>query len=323
MHSPDDGNGHSHGKDHDHQHDHGHPHGHVHAPADFGRAFAIGTLLNGGFVAAEAAFGLWGHSLALLADAGHNLSDVLGLLIAWWASRLARRPPTRKYTYAFGSASILAALANAVLLLVVTGGIAWEAIDRLRAPEAVASGTVVIVAAIGVAINLGTALMFMAGRRGDLNVRAAFLHMMGDAAISAGVVVAGWVIGVTGWLWLDPAVSLAVSALIVAGTWGVLRHATEMAMQAVPAGIDPHEVQRCLAAVHGVREVHDLHVWAMSTTETALSAHLVFPDGHPGDDRLGEIVHELEHRFGIRHSTLQVELGNGASPCRLAPADIV
>jgi cobalt-zinc-cadmium efflux system protein len=320
---------HGHDHDHDHAHDHAHGHahghapGHVHAPADFGKAFFFGILLNSGFVVAEAVYGVLGNSLALLADAGHNLGDVLALGMAWGATVMSRRAPSLRYTYGLRGTSILAALTNAVLLLVVTGGIGWEAVVRLRDPGSVQGLTVIAVAAVGVFVNLGTALLFMSGRKGDLNVRAAFLHMAGDAAISLGVVIAGAVILFTGWTWLDPAVSLLVSGLVIWGTWDLLRHSLRLALQAVPAGIAPDAVLASLQAVEGVTEVHDLHIWAMSTTETALTAHLVCPGGYPGDAARQAICDMLKARFSIGHATLQVELGDTAHPCALAPADVV
>lgn len=290
----------------------------MHAPADFGTAFAIGVVLNGGFVIAEAVYGLRSDSLALLADAGHNLGDVLALLLAWGAAVLVRRAPTRRFTYGLRGTSILAALVNACVLMLVTGAIAWEALLRLQQPPAVAGMTVVVVAAIGVAINLGTALMFMRGREHDLNVRAAFLHMAGDAAISLGVVVAGLVILRTGWRWLDPVVSLAISVAVIVATWGVLRDSVRLALQAVPEDVDAAEVRRYLSAIAGVARVHDLHIWGMSTTENALTARLVFPQGYPGDAALRIVCAELRERHGISHATLQVEtVDSGESGCVL------
>ncbi|MHB1532940.1 cation diffusion facilitator family transporter [Acidithiobacillus sp.] len=310
-HNPHDHTGHSPG----HQHAHDHSHG----PANYGRAFAIGVMLNLSFVLAEAVFGVIGHSLALLADAGHNLSDVLGLLMAWGAGALGRRPPSARFTYGLRSASILSALANAVFLLVVTGGIAWEALQRLLHPTPVASGIVIGVAAFGVAINTGTALLFMTGRKGDLNIRGAFLHMAGDAAISLGVVLAGIGMLFTGWFWLDPAVSLLISAVIVIATWGLLRDSVNLALHAVPEGVETQAVRAYLAGLPDVVAVHDLHIWAMSTTETALTAHLVMPSGYPGDAFLSGICGELQTRFRIEHATLQVETGDPTYPCMLAP----
>jgi cobalt-zinc-cadmium efflux system protein len=306
--------------DHDHQHHYGA--GHVHAAASFGRAFAIGIGLNVTFVAVEFVFGVLANSVSLLADAGHNLSDVLGLVIAWIASVLVKRPPSSRYTYGLRSSSILAALFNAVFLLVAVGAIAWEGILRLFHPEPVASGTVMIVAAIGILINGGTAWLFASGRKGDLNVRGAFLHMIADAAVSAGVVVAGLVILYTGWVWLDPLTSLVIVGVIVWGTWGLLRDSLAMSVNAVPSTIDPKAVRRYLETCAGVSAVHDLHIWSMSTTESALTAHLVFPAGHPGDEFLLREASELRRRFGIGHTTLQIEISE-ESACHLAPGDVI
>jgi len=306
---------------HDH-HSHGHSHGHAHAPADYGRAFAIGIGLNLVYVAAEAGYGLAAGSLALLADAGHNLGDVLGLALSWGAALLARRGPSSRFTYGLRSSSILAALANALILLVVTGGIAWEAIRRLGHPMAVTGDTVAVVAAVGIAVNGFTALLFASGRAQDLNLRSAFMHMAADALVTAGVVVAGIAIAFTGYLWLDPAVSLVVSAVIIYGTWDLVRQALSLALDAVPEAVDPDAVRAHLLAVPGVTALHDLHIWGMSTTETALTCHLVMPQGHPGDDALAQIAHDLEHDFRIHHTTLQIELGDSAE-CALTPEHVV
>lgn len=319
---------HAHAHD-DHHEDHGsdrhdaHGHGHDHAPKDFGKAFLIGVLLNAGFVAAEVVYGLRSNSVALLADAGHNLSDVLGLLLAWGAAALVDFRPTKRYTYGLRSTSILAALANATLLLLVTGGIAWEAISRFRHPEQAEGHTVIVVAAIGVVVNLATALLFMAGRKGDLNIRAAFTHMAGDAAIALGVVVAGVIIVYTGWLWLDPAVSLVIALLVIVGTWGLLKDSANLALQAVPEGVDLSKVRHYLQSIDGVTEVHDLHVWGLSTTETALTAHLVMPAGYPGDATRQKICAELTEHYSINHATLQFELGDSGVPCALASDEVV
>ena len=301
---------------HDHAHGPGHHHAHAgpghhhhHAPSTFGLRFAIGALINVAFVGAEAVYGLLGHSTALLADAGHNLSDVLGLLAAWGASRLARRRPTARFTYGLGSSSVLAALANGALLLVVTGMIAAEAVTRLLSPQAPAGQMVMLIAALGIAVNGATAALFAGGARGDLNARGAYLHMLSDAGVSAGVLVAGGLILLTGWAWLDPMVSLVISALIVWGTWGLLREALNMALDGVPGGIDPMAVRAWLLGREGVVELHDLHIWSMSTTETALTCHLVTPRGHPGNAALTGICDGLRAEFGIGHATLQVELG--------------
>lgn len=302
---------------HHHHHDHGHDHhhGHHHAPATFGRAFAIGITLNTAFVVVEAIYGVIAGSMALVADAGHNLSDVLGLLIAWTASVLSARPPSARFTYGFKSSSILAALANAALLIAALGAITVETVRRLIEPAPIATGPVMVVAGIGIVINTATALMFMGGRHHDINVRGAFLHMAGDAAVSAGVVVAAFVIGLTQAWWIDPVVSLAIVALIGWGTWGLARDSLRMGLHAVPDSIDEGDVRAFLGGQAGVCAVHDLHIWPMSTTETALTAHLVIPGGHPGDAFLHEIAHRLDHDHGIGHATIQIETGRSAEAC--------
>ncbi len=317
------GHGYGHGG-HSHAHGHGqdHAHGHHHAPTDFGPRFALGALLNIAFVVAEAIYGLLGHSLALLADAGHNLGDVMGLLAAWTAASLAKRGPSARYTYGLGSSSMLAALFNAVALLVITGGVTWEAIRRLLSPEPVGGLIVMAVAAVGIAVNGATALMFVSGRKDDLNVKSAFQHMLADALVAAGVVVAGGVILLTGWRVIDPLVSLGVSAIIVWGTWGTLREALDMVLQGVPPGIDPDQVRDFLVGRPGVETLHDLHIWPTSTTDTALTAHLVMPGGHPGDAALAYLCQDLRHRFRIGHATFQVETG-GQVACALEPADTI
>jgi cobalt-zinc-cadmium efflux system protein len=277
--------------------------------------------LNVTFIIAEVVFGLRSHSLALLADAGHNLSDVLGLGLAWGALLLGQRPPTQRHTYGMRRASILAALANAILLLIAIGAIAWEAVQRLGRPEAVEGGVVMAVAALGVAINGATALLFLSGRKEDINVRGASLHMTADAAVSLGVVVAGFLIARTGWSWLDPAMSLAISAVIVWGTWGLLRDSLNLAMDAVPPGVPVPEVEAYLRALPGITAIHDLHIWAMSTTEVALTVHLIKPDAEIDDALLGRICRELHDRFGIEHTTIQLERGEGH--CGQAPAHVV
>ncbi len=310
---------HDHRHDHDHHHGHGHGHHHHHAPAPgHGRAFALAIGLNTVFVAIEFIYGFLAGSTALMADAGHNLSDVLGLVLAWGAALLAKRAPSARYTYGLRSSSILAALANALLLLLACGAIGLEAVQRIATPHPVEAVTVSVVAAIGVAVNGFSAWLFMAGSKGDLNIRGAYLHMAADAAISLGVVVSGLVIMGTGWTWLDPAVSLVIVLVIVWGTWSLLRESLQMAMAAVPDSIDAEEIQRFLAACPGVAEVHDLHIWAMSTTETALTAHLVMPGGYPGDGAIDAIVAELREKHGIHHCTLQVEEGTTAHNCALA-----
>jgi cobalt-zinc-cadmium efflux system protein len=304
-------------------HDHDDHHGHHHGPMDFGRAFAIATTLNIALVIAQVVFGVLANSVALIADAGHNLGDVLGLLLAWGAHGMARWQPTKRYTYGFRSASILAALFNGIILLVATGAIAWEALRRLGGMTDVAGVTVMVIAAVGIVVNGVSAWLLVAGRQGDLNVRGAFLHLLGDAAISLGVVAAGAVIVVTGWNWLDPMASLIIAVLIVWGTWGLLREAIMMSLDAVPQGVDGGSVESYLRGLPGVSEVHDLHIWAMSTTETAMTAHLVRPGAGPDDHLLHEICHELEHRFGISHATLQIEAGNTEHVCPLAPDHVV
>jgi cobalt-zinc-cadmium efflux system protein len=304
---------------HDHAHGHGHA-GHSHAPDDFGFAFAVGTALNSAFVVIELGFGYLANSLALISDALHNLSDVMALLLAWGAARLARRRPTETHTYGYRRASILAALFNAGFLLVAIGGIAVEAINRFWMPAPIEGWTVFLVAALGIAVNGSTALLFMRGRHGDLNIRGAYLHMAADAAVSLGVVVAAAVIIFTGWLWVDPLASLAVAVILLASSWGLARDSVNLALDAVPKGIELAQVQRYLVGLDGVQEVHDLHIWAMSTSETALTAHLVRPSGHD-DAFLHAVCEELSHRFRIHHATLQVEAN--ADACKLALADVV
>ena len=300
---------------HSHLHGHSHGHGgHHHGPRDFGRAFAIGIFLNLGFVVVEAIYGFLANSMALLADAGHNLSDVLGLAIAWGAATLAKRPPSRRFSYGLRGVTILAALANALILLGAVAFIVYHAVVRLIIPDLVEGDTVAIVAAIGILINGATAMMFARGRHGDLNIRGAYLHMLADALVSAGVVLAGFGIMMTGWLWLDPVASLIVAALIFIGTADMLRESGTMALAGVPSSIDPDAVEAHLGGLPGVARVHDLHIWSMSTTEFALTAHLVMPAGFPGDRFLAGCAHDIEHRFGITHSTLQIETGDD---CRL------
>ena len=268
----------------------------------------VGVGLNLGFVGVECVYGAISGSMALIADAGHNMGDVLGLLAAWGASRLATRRPSHRFTYGFRSSSMLAALFNAVLLLLITGGIAAESVRRLFEPGVVAGPVVMIVAAVGIAVNGATAALFAAGRKGDLNLRGAFLHMASDALVSAGVVVAGAVIWFTGWTLLDPLVSLVISGLIVLSTWSLLSEALKMMLHAVPEAIQPADVKAALLAMPGVQGLHDLHIWSMSTTETALTCHLVMPGGHPGDPFLCDAQNMLKDRYHIGHATLQVEL---------------
>ncbi|MGY3609550.1 MULTISPECIES: cation diffusion facilitator family transporter [unclassified Bradyrhizobium] len=306
---------------HHHDQSHAHDHaGHSHAPDDFGRAFAIGASLNTAFVIAELVFGYAANSLALISDAVHNLSDVFSLLLAWGAAWLAGRRPTERHTYGYRRASILAALFNAGLLLVAVGGIAVEAVNRLRAPAEVASWTVVWVAALGILVNGFTALLFMRGRHGDLNIRGAYLHMAADAGVSFGVVIAALLIMSTGWLWIDPAISLVIALVVLVSGWGLMRDSVNLALDAVPRGIELVEVREFLRTLDGVSEVHDLHIWAMSTNETALTAHLVRPGGHD-DAFLHHVCAQLSHRFKIHHATLQVEADGAA--CKLAPEELV
>jgi cobalt-zinc-cadmium efflux system protein len=311
---------HAHG--HAHGHGHGHGHHHHHVPADMGRAFAIGVTLNAAFVLVEAAAGFWAGSMALLADAGHNLSDVLALLMAWGAAVLAKRAPAGRRTYGLRKATILASLANAVFLLLAVGAIASESVHRLMMHSQVQAGVVMATAAIGVVLNTATALLFMRGDKHDLNVRGAFLHMASDAMISLAVVLGAGVIGLTHQEWVDPALSLVIAAVIVFGTWGLLRDSVNLALDAAPRGIDVAEVRAWLAGLPGVSEIHDLHIWAMSTTETALTAHLIRPANDDGDHFLHDACEGLAHRFNIGHATLQVETDPDHG-CRLAPAEVV
>lgn len=303
-------------------HNHGPAHTHSHAPASFGRAFALGTSLNILFVIAEVVFGFIGNSTALLADAGHNLSDVLGLVVAWVAATLSQRAPTTRFTYGLRSTSILAALFNAMFLLAAVGAIAWEAVPRIAHPEPVAGKTVIVVAIVGVIINGATAWLFASGRKDDLNIRGAFLHMAADAAVSAGVAIAGIFILTTGWSAIDPIVSLVICAIIMWSTWGLLRDSVRMSLAAVPPGVQPSEVRAYLEQRVGVARLHDLHIWPISTSETALTCHLVMPGGHPGDAFLIETARELRHRFSIGHSTIQIETSEETA-CILAPDDVV
>lgn len=311
------------GRHHDHHHHHNHEHAHNvdHGPAGFGIAFAIGTALNLALVIGQLGFGFAANSLALISDGVHNFSDVIGLVLAWGGSWLGTRRPTSSRTYGYRGASILAALGNAGLLLIVTGAIFVEAAQRLFSAQQVASNVVLAVAAAGIVVNTATALLFMRGRHGDLNIRGAFLHMAGDAAVSFGVVISALAIGWTGWQWLDPAVSILIAAVILWSSWALARQALDLALGAVPAAIDHAAVERYLAALPGVTEVHDLHIWAMSTTETALTAHLVRKETDGNDALLQEAAHELELRFGICHPTLQIETGSFA--CTLAPEHVV
>jgi len=293
-----------------------HGHNTDHAPKNFGRAFAIGIALNLAFIILEVIYGRLSNSLALVADAGHNLSDVLGLGLAWGATILGLRSPTSRRTYGFRRSSILAALINGAVLLIGVGAIAWEAISRLSDPEAVEETTVVWVATVGILINGGTALLFMSGRKGDLNIRGAFVHLASDAAIALGVVVTGIAIIYSGWVWLDPAVSLVIVGLITWGTWGLLRDSVNLVLDKVPEGIDIDNVKAYLATLPTCSDVHDLHIWGMSTTEAALTAHVVLNRSVCDDALLAATAKDLHDKFGIEHTTLQVEHGDPAYPCR-------
>ncbi len=302
---------------------HSHNHGHDHSSVNYNRAFIISVTLNTAFVIIEAIYGIVANSLALLADAGHNLSDVLGLLLAWGASILARRRPTARRTYGLRRSSILAALLNAILLLVASGAISWEAIRRFGEPNPVSGGTIIIVAAVGIFINTVSAFMFFSGRERDLNIKGAFLHLIADAVVSLGAVLAGIAIVTTDWLWFDPIVSLIIVVVIVINTLQLFQESFNLVTDAVPSGIEPLAVRTYLAGLIGVVSVHDLHIWAMSTTETALTAHLVMPNGHPGDAFLVQVNQELHDNFGIEHTTLQIEHGDPNYPCVKANEGVV
>jgi cobalt-zinc-cadmium efflux system protein len=301
-----------------HNHD-----GHHHAPKNFDHAFAIGVMLNMGFVAVEVAFGVRSNSLALLADAGHNFSDVLALLLAWGASVLARKQPTQRHTYGLRRSSILAALANAVVLLVAVGAIGWEALLRFGHPETVDSAVVMGVASVGIAVNGFTAWLFMSGKKNDVNVMGAYMHMAADAAVSFGVVMAAVLMQFTGWLWLDPVMSLSIAVVIGVGTWGLFRESLNLALDAVPAKIQPTHVEAYFLSLPGVVGLHDLHIWAMSTTDIALTVHLVKADSFLDDALLARINHDLRAQFDIHHTTVQFETGNPAHPCQQAPLEVV
>jgi cobalt-zinc-cadmium efflux system protein len=297
------------GHDHDHERGATHEHGHAHGIATQGinTRMAIAVALNLVFVAIEGGFGFLSNSVALIADAGHNLSDVLGLVCAWTAMYLGRRPPGARFTYGLGRSSVLAALANAVLLLLACGAIAWEAMGRLASPPAVAAGTVMGVAASGIVINGVSAWLLHAGSHGDLNRRSAFIHMLGDAAVSVGVLLSGTLIMFTGWSRIDPIVSLVVVAAILVSTWGLLRDSLHLSLDGVPASVNSSAVMSYLADQRGVTDVHDLHIWALSTTSVALTAHLVVPDRGAEDALLDSITPNLKRRFHIHHATLQIE----------------
>ncbi len=296
---------------------HAHGHSHVHAPAQFNRAFAIGIALNMVFVAVEAFYGWKVNSLALLADAGHNLSDVAGLVLAWGAALAGNRPPDARHTYGWKRASILAAFLNALLLLVAMGSLGWEAVGRLGTPEATEGWTIIAVAGVGIAINTATALLFLRGRKDDLNIRGAFLHMAADALVSVGVVVGGALYLWRGWAWIDPVISLTIVVVIVVGTWRLFTQSLHLLFDGVPHGTDLEQVRQCLLALPGVTEVHDLHIWAMGTSQTALTAHLVTAgqDDAAATGLLHAAQQALHARFGIGHTTLQLETPLYAQTC--------
>ncbi|MGZ3742817.1 MAG: cation diffusion facilitator family transporter [Pseudobdellovibrionaceae bacterium] len=316
----------SQGHSHSHSHTHGHAHSHAHAqgPRSFNKAFAIGIFLNFIFVIAEASYGFISKSLALVADASHNLSDVVGLMLAWAALWLSRRKPSARFTYGLRRSSILAALTNAVLLLIAVGGITWEAVRRFWDPTPVQTGMVMSVAFVGILINGLTAYFFMSGRKEDINIRGAYLHMATDALVSVGVVVAGFLIQQTQWMWIDPALSIFISIIITAGTWSLLKESVNMAMDAVPAGIHLPHVREYFISIQGVQEVHDLHVWPMSTTETALTVHLVIPKALQTDELLAKMSQDLKENFKIDHPTIQMETGDLTDfECALKPDEVV
>jgi cobalt-zinc-cadmium efflux system protein len=300
---------------HTEHHSHRHGHSHAHSPPSYGLAFAFGIILNTIFIAVEVVYGFISHSLALVADAGHNLSDVLGLFLAWGATALARRAATERHSYGLRRSSVLAALANAVFLLVAVGAIMLEAIQRFNAPAPILAETVIGVAAAGIAINAGTAMMFMSGRKGDLNIRGAFLHMAADAVISAGVVIGGVIIMFTGWQWVDPALSLTLSLIIVYSAWKLLLDSLNLALDAVPKGIDVAAVRAYLLGLPSVMDVHHLHIWGLSTTEAALTVHLVLADEQRSSELLHRINHDLHEHFGIGHATIQFESVGEAACC--------
>lgn len=315
---------HQHDPSHAHtRHSHSHSHAHHNDSDNQGRVFAFAIVLNTAFVLTEFSYGFIANSTALMADAGHNLSDVLGLLLAWGAAILSRRAPSKRYTYGLRSTSIMAALANAVLLLVACGAIAWEAIHRFSQPPIVVGLTVSVVAGIGIVINGLSAWLLVKDSKGDLNIRGAYLHMAADAAVSLGVALAGIAMMFTGWFWLDPVISLVIVAVIIIGTWELLRESLQLALIAVPAHIDVTALESYLRECPGVTDIHDLHIWGMSTTESALTVHLVMPDGYPGDAFMDVIVQTLKERFFVHHCTLQVEQGTTDHACALHPRKAV
>jgi cobalt-zinc-cadmium efflux system protein len=302
---------------------HDHDHHHHDVPKGRGRSFALGIGFNLAFVIVEIAFGVRSHSLALVADAGHNVGDVLGLGLAWGATALASVKPSQRRTFGFRRATIVSSVANALILIFVTGGLTWESIHRLLAPQPSQGKTMIAVALVGAVVNAASALLFMRDRKHDLNAGGAFAHLAADAVLAIGVAIAGGLILFTGWLWLDPAMSLLLAIAIVAGTWSILRKSMNLMLDAVPEGIDPEEVRKFLSALAGVVEVHDLHIWAMSTTETALTAHLVMPPDACAPTFLTKVCKELHDRFHVDHTTLQIEPVEAVSPCTLASDEVV
>ncbi len=303
-----------------HQHEHSH---NCHQPVDFGNAFKVGIALNVVFVLIEAVCGFLFHSVSLLADAGHNLSDVFGLLLAYVGFRLATVKPSARFTYGLGSSTILAATLNGAILLLVVGGIAWEAIGRFNDPTDVYGSGIIWVAAIGVIINTGTAMLFFRGRSHDLNIKGAFLHMMADAIVSLGVVVAGTIIMWKGWMWIDPFVSLMIATVILYSTWELFRDSLMLLSHGVPKGVDVNKVRRFLAELPGVEAVHDLHIWALSTTKTAMTVHLVKPEIGDADQLLAKIANTMQDEFGVDHCTVQIELNPDKLGCKLVPDEEV
>jgi cobalt-zinc-cadmium efflux system protein len=319
--------GHSHGPPHRHDH-HGHDHhahgsAHAHGEPGHGRAFALGIGLNLAFVGIEVGAGIYAHSLALLADAGHNFGDVLGLGLAWGAAALAQRKPSVRRTYGLRRGTIVASVTNAVTLLFITGGLAWESVRRLFSPTEVASKVVIVVALVGTVLNILAAIPFLRGRNRDMNIKSAFSHLAADAALSLGVAVAGGVVLLTGWMWVDPAMSIVLAVTILVGTWSLMRGSLDLMLDAVPEGIDPEAVRSFLCRLPGVVQIHDLHIWAMSTTETALTAHLVMPRAAHAPSFLSEACKAIHDEFGIAHATLQVDPDDAPHPCRLSAEEAV
>ena len=301
-----------------------HSHSHNDSRPHFGKSFLIGAVINIAFIAVEVFYGLVSNSLALLADAGHNAGDVLSLFIAWGAYSITMKSkPTARFTYGLGGTSILAALINASLIMVAIGAIGWEAISRFKSPHLPGGVMMMVVAGVGVFVNGITAWLFSRGASHDLNMRGVFQHMFADAIISFAVLVSGVLIQLTAWTWVDPVITLVILAVIIAGTWQLLKDSLSLALQAVPTNIDPQSVREFLGTAPGVKEVHDLHIWATSTSDAALSAHLLMPSGHPGDAFITELSNTLQAKFGISHATIQIELGDTGVTCKLAPDHVI